>query len=213
LTAPPDVRGNLNLTLRHDDDTQLDSQWTYDVQVRRMRHPPAYPLSSSSGIYLLEDTWGFSGYLHPYRWRFLGEQRLLVPGLAKTDHLTLGGRGGWYPTGQPWELRQVYVVEGIPLGAHPYARRVFYIDTQTANVLYILIFNSEGQHWRTIFRCYAHPDFTPWNKGQHIWVALGHSWIDHVAERAAVYLADKTVYNQPLSPQLFSLGRLLREGK
>lgn len=213
LTAPPVIRGNLNLTLRHDDDIRIDSQWTYDVQVRRVRRPPAYHLASVSGlVFLLEDTWGFSGYLHPYRWRFIGEQRLLVPGLAKTDHIVLGGRGDWYPTGQPWELRRVYVVEGTPIDSHPYARRVFYIDKQTANVLYILIFNSEGHHWRTVFRCYAHPDFTPWNKGQRIWVTLGHSWIDHLAERAAVYVAEKTVYNQPLSPQLFGLARL-QQGK
>jgi len=214
LTAPPDVRGSITLTLRHDDDMKLDSEQFYDVQVRRVRPSPANHLASPFGFFTLqEDSWGFSGYLRPYRWRFIGEQSLLVPGLAKTDHVTLGGRGGWYPTGQPWELRQVYVVEGIPVGSHPYARRVLYVDKQTANVLYILIFNSEGQHWRTIFRSYAHPDFTPWNKGQQIWVALGHCWIDHVAERATVYVAEKTVYNQPLSPQLFTRSRLLREEK
>jgi hypothetical protein len=162
LTAPPDIRGSMTLSLRYDDDMKLDSEQFYDVQTRRVRPSPVNHLASPFGFYTLqEDSWGFSGYLRPYRWRFIGEQSLLVPGLAKTDHVVLGRRGGWYPTGQPWELRQVYVVEGTPIGSHPYARHVLYIDKQTANVLYILIFNSEGHHWRTIFRSYAHPDFTP----------------------------------------------------
>jgi hypothetical protein len=111
FTAPPDIRDNLTLTTRYDNDTKPDSQSAYDVQVRRVRHPPVYHLASVFGLYtLVEDQWGFSGYLHPYRWRFLGKQVVLVPGLAKADHLTLGGRGGWYPTA-PWELRQVYVAE------------------------------------------------------------------------------------------------------
>lgn len=213
FTAPPDMNGNMTLTTRYDDDMTPDSQSAYDIQVRRIRHPPVNHLAAALGLYMLvEDQWGFSGYLRPYRWRFLGKQVVLAPGVAKADHLTLGGRGGWYPTA-PWELRQVYVVEATPTGSHPYGRRVFYIDQQTANVLFILIFTPEGQHWRTIFRVYARPDFTPWNKDQRIWVTLGHCWIDHVAQRAAVYVADKTIYNQPVEPGRFEPGELLQRGK
>lgn len=213
FTAPPDMNGNMTLTTRYDDDMTPDSQSAYDIQVRRIRHPPVNHLAAALGLYMLvEDQWGFSGYLHPYHWRFLGKQVVLAPGVAKADHLTLGGRGGWYPTA-PWELRQVYVVEATPTGSHPYGRRVFYIDQQTANVLFILVFTPEGQHWRTIFRVYAHPDFTPWNKNQRIWVTLGHCWIDHMAQRAAVYVADKTIYNQPIEPGRFEPGELRQRGK
>jgi len=41
LPAPPDIRGNMTLTFRRDDDTQTDNHWLYDVKVRRVRHPPA----------------------------------------------------------------------------------------------------------------------------------------------------------------------------
>lgn len=213
FTSPPDIRGNTRLTSRYDNDHKTDEEWLYDSQVRRVRHPPVYHLAPAFGLYfLVEDYWGFIGYLHPYRWRFIGEQVLLTPGLVKADHVILGGRGSWYPT-DPWELRQVYVVEATPFSSHPYTRRVFYIDKQTANVLYILIFDHEGHHWRTIFRVYAHPDSTPRNKGCRIWVSLGFCWVDHLTERAIVAAAEKTLYNQSLSSQLFSLSELMRRGK
>jgi hypothetical protein len=56
FTTPPDIRGNLALTTRYDSDAKPDSQSAYDVQIRRVRHPPVYHLASVFGLYtLVED--------------------------------------------------------------------------------------------------------------------------------------------------------------
>ena len=92
-------------------------------------------------------------------------------------------------------------------------KRVFYLDAQTYAILYVLVYDRQGNHFRTFFLCYSNPAFSPRNTHVRVPLFAGESWIDHEAQVAAVLTPKQIVYNQPLGPKLFTVENLLRQGK
>ena len=196
----------------HDQDTIPNDQWIYDPGTRRTRKAVDNPYQAF-GEYLLEDTYGYMGYLHSYSWRYVGEQVVLVPGPIKAAEPTLGGKGKWYPH-DPWELRQAIVVEAKPKGTHPvYSRRVLYLDRQTYVPLYIVVYDRTGNHKRTFFLVYFHPEFNPWNNNGRIPALAVQLAIDYERDRASIFQTNKVFYNRPIKDRLFSRSALMRQGK
>ena len=212
--APLDLAGFQQIRLHYDRDALADEEWGYDPRTRRVRKTAYNPLTASAGLnYLTEDRIGFLGYLHPYEWQFRGRQVVLAPWAIKAEQAHFGGKGGWYPI-DPWELRAALVLECRPRDAnHPYGKRVFYLDAQTYAILYVLVYDRQGNHFRTFFLCYSNPAFSPRNTHVRVPLFAGESWIDHEAQVAAVLTPKQIVYNQPLGPKLFTVENLLRQGK
>ena len=214
VLAPSDVEGRQMLSYTYDKDTLTDDQWAYDPRTRRIRKVVYNPYEAGGGGELLmEDRGGFNGYIHSYEWQYLGERVILAPGPIKAAEPTLGGRGNWYPL-DPWELRRVVVVEVRPKESHPvYGRRVLYIDLQTYVILYALAYDHEGNHKRTFFMVYFHPEFNPWNN--KVWVpqTAAQASIDYQRERASIFQTHKVVQNESLEEKLFETGALTRYGK
>ncbi len=212
--APSDTEGNQTLSYSHDKDTSSDDLWVYDVKTRRARKVVDNPYQAGGGGELLmEDRSGFAGYIHAYEWKYLGEQVLLVPGPIQAAESTWGGRGNWYPM-DPWELRRMVVVEARPKGEHPvYSRRVLYIDSQTWVTSYALTYDPAGNHKRTFFMVYLHPQFNPWK--QEVWIPqiATQASIDYQRERASIFQTHKVIYDQPLNPHRFTLAGLMLQGK
>jgi len=132
---------------------------------------------------------------------------------VKNQHTRFGGTGGGYPL-DPWELRQVYVVEMVPRSpSYPYGRKLFYLDQQTFAPFYGVIFNRENVHWRTMFFSCGNPQFSPENRAVRMPILLGQSWIDYLSGFTTLSLVKKALYNQPLSLELFTFSGLLKRGK
>ncbi len=214
MLAPADVEGSQLLIHLYDKDTNPNDQWVYDPGTRRTRKAVDNPYDApGGGEMLIEDIEGFSGYIHSYEWEYLGEKVVLAPGPIKAAEPTLGGKGKWYPL-DPWELRRAVVVEARPKGSHPmYSRRVLYIDRQTEGALYTLTYDREGNHKRTFFLVYLHPEFNPWNNEVRIPQQAAQMSIDCQRERASIFQTHKVVYNKPLDEKLFNRAALMRYGK
>jgi hypothetical protein len=214
--APADIAGGQRLTKRHCQDIFEDEEWAYDPRTRRVRKQVSNLQEAAMGLNSLrEDASGFKGHLRSHAWKYLGEKVVLVPGIVKGCQVELGGKGRRYP-GQPWELRRTVVVEGVPQNPHhPYGRRVIYFDKQTYTILFSLIYDHDGKHLRTFLLSYGHPAYCPWNHypGVQVPILIHESWIDHQTDRASIFVAQKARYNQPLSPMLFTVGRMLARGK
>jgi hypothetical protein len=212
--APSDLEGNQLLSYIYDKDTLMNDRWIYDAQTRRVRKVVDNPYEAFQGQeFISEDITGFNGYLHSYEWKYLGEKVVLAPGPVKTAEPTWGGRGNWYPV-DPWELRKAIVIEARPKGPHPvYSRRVLYLDVQIYETLYSLTYDHEGNHKRTFFMVYWHPDFNPGENKVWLPQTATQSSIDYQRERASVYQGHKATYNQPLKEKMFKTGALMRYGK
>lgn len=213
--SPLDLEGAQTVQYRYDRDLDADEVWAYDPRTRRSRKRAFNPLEASLGLtFIWEDrTGGFGGYIHPHTWRFVGEEVVLVPGIIKGDTPHFGGKGNWYPV-DPWELRKAVVVEAIPKDSgHPYGRRLLYLDKQTYGVLCALAYDHKGRHYRTAFQLFSDPDFNSWNPGTRVPIHIGTAWIDYQADRATVNVNRKVVYDEPLSPRIFTIEEMLRKGK
>jgi hypothetical protein len=215
VLAPADAEGRQILSLTYENDSLLDDQWAYDPRTRRTRKVVYNPYESpGGGELLMEDTSGFNGYIHTYEWKYLGEQVVLAPGPIRTAEPTLSGKGNWYPT-DPWELRKAMVVEATPKGSHPvYGKRVMYLDLQTYANLYTLAYDREGNHKRTFFQVYFHPEFNPW--GNEVWIPQlsAQLSIDHQRERASIFQTHRVLYNKPLNEnRWFGVMALMLYGK
>ncbi len=220
LPVPGSFHPHLGLVhLRYwpDDDAHQILQWyiTEASPPRRTRAllTLAYDPEASAWKFpmLYEDFAGFS--VHTYHWRFIASTVVLAPGFVQGDQALFGSRRVGYPL-DPWELRTAYVVEAMPRRErHPYGRKVFFFDQQTFAPLYMLMYDREGKHWRTAFFSYANPQFYPGAKAVRVPILIGRSWIDFTAQRITVAMVEEAKYNEPLSPDFFSLANMMRKSK
>ena len=203
-------RSSRTVRFWYDDATRPARQWTVSKRRRRVKttvYDPHTPSIGESSILEDEDSWG--GTLTSAEWNLIGAQLALVPGLVNTPHVEFGGRDSGYPM-DAWELRSVYVLEKVPLSpSHPYGRKLFYLDQQTFVPFYVIIFDADDYHWRTIFYSYGNPEFHPTikkvGKEVRVPILLGQSWIDYQIQRTTLSLVSDVFYNDGLSMDVFSL--------
>jgi hypothetical protein len=212
--SPADAEGSQVLTYFSDKDALANEQWVYDPKTRRTRKVVYNQYQSAGGGELLmEDTSGFSGYIYPYEWKYLGERVVLAPGPVRAAESTWGGKGNWYPL-DPWELRRAVVVEARPKKSHPvYSHRVLYLDLQTYVALYSLTYDRDENHKRTFLLVHLHPDFNPWNSEVRVPRIAAQLSIDYQRGRASIFQTHKVIHNEPLDEKIFKTSALLRYGK
>lgn len=212
--GPTDMEGAQSMGRRHNNDTVEDERWIYDPKTRRVRKIVYNPYDSFQGLtFLSEEFSGFEGHVSAYDWQFIEEKVVLAPGIVRTEAVRLGGTCNCYPV-DPWELRWVKIVDLVPRVAnHPYGRRRLYIDRQHYSPVFSVIFDKEGQHWRTFFFSFSHPDASELNRGVRVLIFAGNSWVDYKAGRATVWTPTKSIYNRQLPPQLFTVAAMMRQGK
>lgn len=212
--SPTDSEGAQSLGRRHNDDTLADDRWIFDPKTRRTRKIVYNPYDAFSGLtFLSEEFSGFEGHVHAYDWQFVEEKVVLAPGVVRSEAVRLGGACQCYPA-DPWELRWVRVVDLIPrVPNHPYGRRRLYVDKQHYSPLFSVIFDREGNHWRTFFFSFSHPAASKLNQGLRVPMFAGNSWVDYKAGRATVWLPTRTIYNRPLPVQFFTVAAMMQRGK
>ena len=215
--APSDIEGNMRITTYYDDQQQPSVDLMYSPQNRRTRKSYVNMLTRMGGgrydvLQEEQPPFFFSGYLHDYQWTYKGEKTMLVPGFAQADHVTFGGKNAWYPN-VPWELRKVVILESTPKDAHPYSKRIFYLDAQTYTPLCVISYDTEGAFVRLSIIVHGNPDFVPGANGIRLPVPLGATWINFSQDQAYRMTADSPTFNKDFSPQRFELMELLRKGK
>ena len=211
---PTDVEGTQSMGIRYNQDDKEDDRWIYDPKTRRTRKIVYNPYDASQGLtFLSEEFSGFEGHVYAYDWHFVEEKVVLAPGVVRAEAVRFGGTCNCYPV-DPWELRWARVVDMVPRVAnHPYGRRRLYVDRQHGSPLFSVIFDKEGQHWRTLFFSFGHPDSSTSNRGLRVPMYAGNSWVDYKAGRATVWEPSKNIYNKPLPAQFFSVASMMRQGK
>ena len=160
-TAPARLAGQILLVHETVDQAKEPrSAWTYNPGQRRVRLAPnvAYdnPGTAADGLRTNDDFGMFNGATDRYDWKLVGKKEMYIPynsyrmsdpKLKYTDLLRPG-----HPNQDlaRYELHRVWVVDATlkPGTSHIYARRTFYIDEDSWNVILIDKYDGRGQLWR-----------------------------------------------------------------
>ena len=160
-TAPARVAGNILLVHETvDQAAQPRSAWTYNPGQRRVRLAPnvAYdnPGTAADGLRTNDDFGMFNGATDRYDWKLAGKKEMYVPynsykfsepALKYADILKPGHINQDLAR---YELHRVWVVEATlkPGLSHIYAKRVFYIDEDSWQIVATDKFDGRGELWR-----------------------------------------------------------------
>lgn len=138
--------------------------WVYLVGQRRVRRAPTYafdtPTTSLSGLYTIDDFYGFSGSMERFDWKLVGKKEMYIPyNNYKTEEKTnsVQDMSKIYPAKHHnpdyvrFELHRVWVVEAtLKEGSrHIYGKRVFYFDEDSWNASLGDNYDGRGELWRT----------------------------------------------------------------
>ncbi|NOY67257.1 MAG: DUF1329 domain-containing protein [Gammaproteobacteria bacterium] len=161
IKAPARLAGSVLLV--HETFNQVKEPrraWVYNPGQRRVRRAPniSYdnPGTASDGLRTSDDFDMFNGAPDLYSWKLVGKKEFYVPynsynlnsdkhqysDVLKVSHINSDL--------SRYELHRVWVVEAkLKEGArHIYARRVFYIDEDSWQILMIDKYDNRGQIWR-----------------------------------------------------------------
>ncbi len=146
---------------------QARRAWYYFPGQRRVKQievPDDAPHSSSSGTYMNDDAFVYTGVLERFDVKLLGKREILVPYNSyrltyhdKAEDLLLAKNMN--PDYVRWELHRVWVVEATlkPDQHHVYSRRVFYVDEDSWAALAADEYDLDGNLRRAMF---AFPSFS-----------------------------------------------------
>jgi hypothetical protein len=214
MLNPFDVKNTMTLKLRYDRDRDNDDNWLYSPSSRKIRKVIVKldEASYDSG-FLNEDFFGYWSYIRACQWQLIGTPRLLAPMGAKVQATTFGGRGNWYPV-DPWELRDMLALQCTPTATgHLYSKRMLYIDRQTFTPVYVLFYDSEGKHEKTLFELYGNPKHNPGNEHVRFPVWIGETMIDYRTAMASMTMMTKVSYENSLPDNFFNPDKIVARGQ
>ena len=161
IVSPPRLAGRILLVHETLDQIKEPRQaWTYNPGQRRVRRAPnvAYdnPGTASDGLRTNDNFDLFNGSPDRYEWTLVGRREMYVPYNAyklHSDSVALASMirpGHLAPDVQRWELHRVWVVDArLREGtSHVYARRTFYLDEDSWNILLVDHYDGRGELWR-----------------------------------------------------------------
>lgn len=161
VVAPARLAGEMLLV--HDTINQVAeprNAWTYNPGQRRVRRAPnvAYdnPGTAADGLRTSDQLDMYNGSPDRYDWKLIGRQEMYVPYNAyklDSDKVTYNQIIKPKHINQDlarYELHRVWIVEGtVKKGtSHIYAKRRFYIDEDSWQILVADQYDSRGQMWR-----------------------------------------------------------------
>lgn len=131
--------------------------WRFNRGERRVRRLPMLAYDAlqpdTNGLALADQTDTYNGAPDRYEWKLLGKQEMLVPynsyavhqqGIAYADILQTKTLN---PQLLRYELHRVWVVEAdLRTGySHPYAKRRFYLDEDSWQILAVDLYDKQGE--------------------------------------------------------------------
>ena len=158
--SPYDIAGLGVYRMIHDDG-QLDDIYAYVKSVRRIRRLSGGSwMDTLSGTDILnDDTYSFEAHPTWYPRNELKGKRWMLwpvhsPPIVKHDLeevLDYKNPPYWNPINKWWEPREVYVVEVTTPDAHPYGKKVVYVDAEIPRALLTVAYTKSGELWRVIY--------------------------------------------------------------
>ncbi len=128
--------------------------WLYAPALKRIRRAPAVccdnPYEGSDGQQFYDQVDMFNGVLERYTWKLVGKKEMIIPydnfkiGRAKYDELA---RPNHLNQDLPrYETHRVWVVEAtlLPGERHTYAKRVFYVDEDSWDIVMVDCYDANG---------------------------------------------------------------------
>lgn len=161
VQSPARLAGNVLLVHETLDQLRNPRQaWTYNPGQRRVRKAPNVgydnPGAGTDGLRSFDMTDMFNGAMDRYNWRYEGKREMLVPynayGLHKpgTPYEEFVRPGHLNPELLRYEKHRVHVVDATlkPGARHQAARRVFYVDEDSWQILMVEHYDDGGKLWR-----------------------------------------------------------------
>lgn len=161
VTGPARLAGQILLAHETLDQVKEPRRaWTYNAGQRRVRRAPniAYdtPGTASDGMRTTDQFDMFNGAPDRYDWELVGKREMIVPYNSYQLH---SSAVKYADILKPlhinqdlarYELHRVWVVDAKlkPGKQHQYARRTFYVDEDSWQVLAVDQYDSRGQLWR-----------------------------------------------------------------
>lgn len=211
------------VTLVHDPinpTEQARSAWQFNPGQRRVRRAPTVAYDSSArfsyGALTSDSVDGFNGALDRYNWELVGKQEMLVPYNAYALHdksvsyEELLQPGHIDQSRTRYEKHRVWVVDATLREGerHVYAKRRFYVDEDSWQILVSDIYDNQQQIWRVYE---AHPyqlaDIELPSSGMEVTYDL---YSRRYATNFMVNEDGAAVYNQPASKEDFTPNAIKR---
>ncbi|HET7202625.1 MAG TPA: DUF1329 domain-containing protein [Steroidobacteraceae bacterium] len=164
------------------------SAWIYNSGQRRVRRAPDLSYDNindgTEGLRTTDQFDAFNGAPDRYDWKLVGKKEIYVPYNAyKLSNKKLKYKDDVVRKNTPnadlmrYELHRAWEVEATlkPNSKHIYAKRVFYLDEDSWNVLYEDVYDTRKQLWRvSIHPAIQYYDAkVPWVRA-NIWHDLGN---------------------------------------
>jgi len=182
VLAPFDAKGIALINYRYKSSdgprasARNDDTWVYVPTLRRVRRiSTAQRTDAVSGTdFTFDDFSGFFGVPPQYEWKCLGRVDLLAPVNSQVKAYPYSRDRSFGPYGlsladDRWELRHAIRIQFVPRNAdHPYSKKILYIDTDTAEMLYSFAYDQKDELWKIIYHNKrwsedGHEFYQPWD--------------------------------------------------
>ena len=133
--------------------------WVYIPGSRRVRRAPTVGYDTPDGpggLVTVDDSLGFNGALDRYDWKLIGKKEIYIPYHSymfddpKVKYKELLMKGHANPAYMRYELHRTWVAEAtLKQGArHTYAKRRFYLDEDSWQIVLLESYDGRGDLWR-----------------------------------------------------------------
>jgi hypothetical protein len=104
----------------------------------------------------LDSYTGYAGNPAWMQWRLVGDKTMLLQMHAEHVPVKWQDAPADFEADEPWEPREVYVVEGRSLlPEYAFARRVLYVDKESWLVGYTEIYDDQGKLWKALHQTWG----------------------------------------------------------
>jgi len=165
MLAPTEDRGRGFVRYRYANGLRADDTWMWAPGARRIRRLDQAALGSTIGAitWSLDNFQGFAAKNENYNWRFLGERTMLgCISAAHVPEVTCPTDGGASACPERWELRRMYVVEGLArrdrVPEELFGRHVMYVDAEMSCIMYQDFYDRGGELWKNYISWMAYRD-------------------------------------------------------
>jgi outer membrane biosynthesis protein TonB len=158
LIEPFDLKGGGWNYIRYLDVGRPDDGWIYYPLTRRVRRIST--AQRSQGFFGqdmdLDSFTGYAGNPAWMEWRLVGQKTMLAPMHAEHTPVKWQAPPADFAADEPWEPREVFVVEGRSLlREYAFARRVVYVDRESWLIPYSEIYDDQGKLWKALHQTWG----------------------------------------------------------
>ncbi len=225
---PADMKG-LGTFMIYYDSPQVPDAWVYVPAVRRVRRLSggAWMDPVGSSDQLQDDLEVFNARPSWYKgYKYLGKRTILAVAHAKLPAWNPQGKTFeerypvleqsepfWNMNNDRFEPREVWVIEATTPDAHPYSKKILFMDTKYPRIYQAEAYNRKGEFWKFIE---FHSFMVKGEDGFQSFQTSAGAIIDFQRNHATVFLTDPTqwfVNQSKVKSSDVSLGKLESAGR